>query len=107
MVMAGKMMWDDIVNANWIRARSSAVRPNMAALLQHPRSPEPTAPPDGNRSHARECAVAPLLPLLGNLQSNSRSMRRLSEIAISEPFLRNALAGRTPSVDAFYASRGS
>jgi hypothetical protein len=37
MVIAGKMMWDDIVNANWIRASSSAVRPNMIAFLQLPR----------------------------------------------------------------------
>src|ERR1700731_978411 len=37
MVIAGKMMWDDIVNPNWIRASSSAVRPNMNPLFQYPR----------------------------------------------------------------------
>src|SRR5260370_42294975 len=36
MVTAGKMIWDDIVNANWIRASSSAVRPNMYPLFQYP-----------------------------------------------------------------------
>jgi hypothetical protein len=32
MVIAGKMMWDDIVNPNWIRASPSAVRPSMFPL---------------------------------------------------------------------------
>src|ERR1700739_1772010 len=41
MVIAGKMMWDDIVNPNWIRASSSAVRPNMVPLFQHPRQLHP------------------------------------------------------------------
>jgi hypothetical protein len=36
-VIAGKMMWDDIVNPNWIRASPSAVRPNMIPLFQYPR----------------------------------------------------------------------
>jgi hypothetical protein len=29
MVTAGNRMWKDIVNANWMRARSRAVMPNM------------------------------------------------------------------------------
>src|SRR6267378_7526665 len=36
MVIAGKMMWADIVNPNWIRASSSAVRPNMIAFPSVP-----------------------------------------------------------------------
>src|ERR1700738_4683422 len=38
MVVAGKMMCADIVNPNWIRASSSAVRPNMIPLFQYPGS---------------------------------------------------------------------
>src|SRR5260370_37744430 len=38
MVIAGKMIWDDIVNPNWIRASPSAVRPNMIPLFQDPGS---------------------------------------------------------------------
>src|SRR6202790_2386274 len=41
MVIDGKMMWDPIVNPNWIRARSSAVRPNMIPLLHYPRQLHP------------------------------------------------------------------
>jgi hypothetical protein len=29
MVTAGNRMWKDIVNANWMRARSNADKPNM------------------------------------------------------------------------------
>jgi hypothetical protein len=43
MVIAGKMMWADIVNPNWIRASSSAVKPNMSAFLRRPRQEHPSS----------------------------------------------------------------
>ena len=42
MVIAGKMMWKEMVKPNWLRANSSAVSPNMQALL-----PPPRTGPDG------------------------------------------------------------
>src|ERR1700730_7427976 len=41
MVIDGEMMWDAIVNPNWIRARYSAVRPSIIPLFPHPRQLHP------------------------------------------------------------------
>src|ERR1700730_2747990 len=91
MVIDGKMMWDPIVNPNWIRARSSAVRPSMIPLLHQPRQLHP-----GSALHRRP-AVSFIRVGAGDLLLQPNTVVLLGPIRWDAACTTPGNTGRTPA----------
>jgi hypothetical protein len=71
MVVAGKMMCADIVNPNWIRASSSAVRPNTVPLFQYLRQLHPGSMLRRRQASAAQTEAALTIGLLTERSSST------------------------------------